>query len=35
MSKQCKVSKEFFKQFALCEQPKDEYVTELKANGNL
>jgi len=35
MSKQCKVSKEFFKQFARCEQSKDEYVTELKANGIL
>ncbi len=32
MSKQCKVSKEFFKQFARCEKSKDDYVAELKIN---
>lgn len=33
MSKQCKVEKEFFKQFAKCEKSKDDYVSELVASG--
>ena len=32
MSKQCKVSKDFFKKFAKCEKSKDDYVKELEAN---
>ncbi|MFM7357312.1 MAG: hypothetical protein ACKO1T_01935 [Sediminibacterium sp.] len=32
MSKQCKVSKDFFKKFATCEKSKDDYVKELEAN---
>ena len=33
MSKQCKVSKDFFRQFARCEKSKDDYVAELIATG--
>jgi len=33
MSKQCKVSKDFFKQFARCEKSQEDYVKESKANG--
>jgi len=35
MSKQCKVSKDFFKKFAKCEKSQDEYISELVINGIL
>lgn len=33
MSKQCKVSGNFFKAFAKCDKSKAEYIIELKKNG--
>ncbi len=33
MSKQCKVSSIFFKQFAKCEKSKEEYIAELITNN--
>ncbi|MBL7741813.1 MAG: hypothetical protein JNK14_21515 [Chitinophagaceae bacterium] len=33
MSKQCKVSSSFFKEFARCTKSKDDYVAELKRNS--
>ncbi len=35
MSKQCKVSKDFFKKFAKCEKSQDDYISELITNGIL
>jgi len=33
MSKQCKVSQSFFKDFASCTKSKEDYIAELKKNG--
>ena len=33
MSKQCKVSKDFFKEFARCEKSKDDYIAQLIESG--
>jgi hypothetical protein len=35
MSKQCKVSSGFFKEFAKCTRSKDDYINELTANGTI
>ena len=33
MSKQCKVGKEFFKEFAKCTKSKEDYIRELEKSG--
>jgi predicted RNA binding protein YcfA (HicA-like mRNA interferase family) len=33
MSKQCRVSSSFFKDFATCKKSKEEYIAELQSNN--